>query len=75
MTYNNKCELLSCCEFFDFELKSSKIADRFKQKYCNNCKDACARYMVARSSGLDSIPKGLYPNEYDKALQILENGK
>jgi len=68
------CELLSACEFINSEIKSEKIVNRYKAKYCNNCKDACARYMVARAAGLDSISKELFPNEYDTALGIIANG-
>ncbi|MBF0099860.1 MAG: hypothetical protein HQK77_03040 [Desulfobacterales bacterium] len=73
MPIKSLCELLGSCEFFIFEMKNSIMARHFKDRYCYNCKDACARYMIARSSGLDYIPRLLYPNEYDKALEIIGN--
>ncbi len=71
MTISMKCELLINCAFFTEEMKNERIAEQFKQRYCDNCKDACARYMIARGAGLDFIPDYLYPNEYEKALEIL----
>lgn len=71
MTLQNSCELLDVCHFFISELKVESIANRFKNRYCHTCKEACAIYMVYSSMGHDAVPKDLYPNEYDRALDIL----
>lgn len=71
MTNNSTCEIIQECEFFIYEMRIESIANRFKSRYCFSCKDACARYMIFRASDLGYIPPDLYPNEYDKALDIL----
>ncbi len=65
------CELLKTCNFINIEVTSKLILKEFKKKYCLANKDLCARYMIAKSSGLDSIPLDLYPNEYDKCLELI----
>ena len=71
MVIQKPCELLDICSFFIYEIKVESIAHRFKDRYCNSCKEACAIYMIYSSSGPSSIPRDLYPNEYDRALEIL----
>lgn len=68
---DDSCELLKTCSFFVVEVKSPALAEEFKRKYCNQNKELCARYMIAKEVGLDKIPPALYPNEYDKALDII----
>lgn len=72
---DNSCELLSSCSFFVVEVKSPALAEEFKRKYCNGNKEACSRYMIAKEVGLALIPPALYPNEYDKALDIIHGKK
>jgi len=72
LTENNlKCEIFPCCTFFSKEIKSDLIASKFREKYCNSCKEACARYIVLSAKSIDHVPDDLFPNEYDKALKIL----
>lgn len=67
----NTCERLDVCSFFLYEMKVESIANRFKNKYCHTCKEACAIYMIVSEMGQDAVPQDLYPNEYDRALDIL----
>lgn len=71
MTIVTICELLEHCSFFIHEMTIESIAHRFKERYCRSCKEACAIYMIYSSCGLDAVPSDLYPNEYDRALDIL----
>jgi len=71
MTLQTACELMEVCSFLIYEMKVVSIANRFKARYCRSCKDACAIYMVYTSCGEGAIPGDLYPNEYDRALDIL----
>ena len=73
MSQSEICERLSFCDFFVSEIKVESIAKRYKEKYCYSCKDACAIYMVFSAKGNDHIPTDLYPNEYDKALNIISH--
>lgn len=70
---DKSCELLKTCAFFVHEVKSAALAEQFKKKFCKENKEACARYMIAKAAGLDKIPPDLYPNEFDKALDIINN--
>lgn len=71
MTVLSTCELLDRCSFFIHEMRIESIAHRFKERYCHSCKEACAIYMVYSACGLAKVPLDLYPNEYDRALDIL----
>lgn len=71
MTLQQVCERIDVCSFFIYEMKVGSIAHRFKERYCRSCKEACAIYMVFSSCGENSVPRDLYPNEYDRALDIL----
>jgi len=68
---DNSCELLKTCSFFVVEVKNAALAEKFKRSFCYNNKESCARYMIAKAAGLDNIPDALYPNEFDKALDII----
>ena len=68
---DDSCELLKTCSFFVLEVKSAALAEQFKKKFCCENKESCARYMIAKAAGLDKIPPALYPNEFDKALDII----
>jgi hypothetical protein len=71
MANQNTCELLDTCYFFRYEMHVESIANRFKNRYCHSCKEACAIYMVYSAMGSEALPRDLYPNEYDRALSIL----
>jgi hypothetical protein len=71
MQQDQLCELFDKCSFFINEIRITSIALRFKERYCLSCKEACALYMVYSSMGQHYIPKDLYPNEYDRALNIM----
>lgn len=71
MTRLNTCERLGICDFFIYEMKVDSIAGRFKRRYCHSCKEACAIYMIYSALGASFIPRDLYPNEYNRALDIL----
>ncbi|MDM8538203.1 hypothetical protein QUF70_15730 [Desulfobacterales bacterium HSG17] len=68
---NKECELYKACSFMQHEIKNSTIIKSFHEKYCTTNKETCSRYMIAYECGLRFIPEDLFPNEYDKALQII----
>jgi hypothetical protein len=66
------CERLNKCPFFRDKLSfMPKTAATMKQIYCHGEKTGCGRYMVA-SHGL-LIPSDLFPNDYERALKILDS--
>ena len=44
-----------------------------KRNYCKNDPSKCARYMVFKA--LRNVPIDLYPDEIEKAKEILKEGK
>lgn len=67
------CEELRTCPFFTDQMASLPMsAAALKQSYCRGDKTACARYLVA-AKGIP-VPKDLFSNERDRALQILSHG-
>ncbi|GAB6094428.1 hypothetical protein JCM14469_06800 [Desulfatiferula olefinivorans] len=67
------CEFMETCRFFIDEMTIESIAVRFRQRYCLSCKEACAVYMVRSALGEAATPPRLYPNEYDRALDLLSS--
>ncbi len=67
------CELTKACMFNNRKIDKlpDSILNSFVEKYCKNCKDACALYMLARETGLNYIPQDMFPNEYGRALDII----
>ncbi|MFX1374343.1 MAG: hypothetical protein ACFFA0_00885 [Promethearchaeota archaeon] len=48
-----------------------KTADLFKQKYCKTNYITCARYIVAQSLGKEKVPKDLFPNQVERAKNLI----
>lgn len=72
---NSVCDISIACKFYinGANRLAPSIAEAYRKKYCHNCKDACAIYMIAKHAGLDYIPVSFFPNEYDKVLDIIKN--
>jgi len=71
------CECLPKCPFFNDNMsKMPAISNLLKKKFCQGDKSDCARHMVFRSVGKEFVPKDLYPNDNNTALEIIKkNGK
>jgi hypothetical protein len=69
------CELLSTCVFFnDMMSNMPSTSNIFKIVYCNGNNSNCARYMVRKELGKDRVPADLFPNQTDKARDIISKG-
>ena len=69
------CECINACPFFNDKMASmSAIADMMKRKYCQGDNSACARYMVRRTLGKEKVPTDLFPNQVDRARQMVGAG-
>lgn len=70
------CASLPRCIFFNDKMASMPVAtDMMKKKYCRADFQACARYMVLAALGREQVPLDLYPNQADRAKQIIAQSK
>jgi len=68
----DECECKNGCPFFNDKMKDTEgIGAMYKKKYCNGDKLQCARYMVFKKLGKQSVPANMYPNMNDQAKKIL----
>ncbi len=66
------CECLKGCIFFNDKMKDvGGIGAMFKKRYCLGDNTQCARYMVFKKLGKPAVPSDLYPNQQDRAKQLL----
>ena len=66
------CEVLERCPFFNDVMQSMPDhAELFKQLYCHGGNDICARYMVFKKLGKESVPQDMFPNEVTRANTML----
>jgi hypothetical protein len=69
------CELLQTCIFFNDKMANMpSTASLFKQDYCQNNFEACARYKVAKALGRLKVPADLFPNQQHRAQDIISLG-
>lgn len=66
------CECLAGCPFFNDKMASKpSLANLMKKQYCHDDFNSCARHQVFLVLGKEAVPKDLYPNQTDKAREIL----
>ena len=67
-----QCECVPGCIFFNDKMAQMPIvADRMKQRYCLGDNDHCARHMVMKKLGKQSVPPDLYPSQIERASAII----
>jgi len=67
------CVVLSGCPFFnDKMVNAPKTAEMLKRRYCLDDYASCARYMVFSGKGKEYVPADLFPNQQDRAGEILK---
>jgi hypothetical protein len=47
-------------------------AEVYKKIYCQQDFEKCARYQVVQRLGREFVPPNLYPNEQERAGQLIE---
>jgi len=68
------CECLSGCPFFNDKMANMPaMKEMFKRNYCMSDYTNCARYMIFKDLGKQAVPSNLFPNQKEKALEILKN--
>ena len=71
-----KCELIEKCLFFnDLMERMPATANMMKKRYCLNDNLQCARYTVFKALGREKVPKDLFPNQIEKAQEIIKREK
>ncbi len=69
-----ECEFINKCPFFNSQLADDEETREFmKEKYCKTNNLNCARYMIALAVGSEAVPENLYPNEKEKAYEIISS--
>jgi hypothetical protein len=69
------CSLIKTCIFFNDKMADiPSTAEIFKNLYCKNDFDDCARMIVVKALGREKVPADLFPNQSAKALEIVKNG-
>jgi len=67
------CENIKGCPFFNDRLDNMPaLASMYKKNYCEGEYEKCARYVVCKKLGKEGVPDNLFPNQMDKAMEILE---
>jgi hypothetical protein len=69
----SECEFLGGCPFFNDKMKEQPgMTQILKKKYCTGEeKNNCARMMIRTALGKEKVPMDLYPNQIEKAKNIL----
>ncbi len=68
-----QCERLPHCPFFDGRMKAMPAnATLIKSTLCEKTdRPNCARYLVFKARGVDAVPPDLFPNQLDRAAELL----
>ena len=70
-----ECELLSSCPFFQDKMANMPAtAEMLKGRYCRKDNSRCARFMVFKALGREKVPADLFPNQVEKAQEIIAIG-
>lgn len=70
----DNCALAEKCIFFnDLMHNMPSTAAVYKKIYCQQDFAKCARYLVCQGKGRDKVPADLFPNQLERAEQILNS--
>lgn len=68
----SECPSLPKCPFFHDKMANKPAtANLMKAKYCQTDNSQCARWKVAQAKLPTGVPPDLFPNEMEKALELL----
>ncbi len=66
------CDCLTGCPFFNDRMKDMEgSASLFKARYCQGDYMRCARHLVKEALGKPSVPADMYPNQQDRAREMI----
>ena len=69
-----ECPVLGKCPFFNDQMANMpSVTIWLKRKYCTSSDfSSCARYRIREAQGAAKVPPDLFPNEQDRAKEILQ---
>ncbi len=71
-----ECENLAGCPFFNSRMANMPVtAEMIKRKLCKGDFNNCARYIVSKAVGKEYVPLNLFPNQLDRAEEIINEVK
>jgi hypothetical protein len=69
-----RCELIESCIFFNDQMANMPSTSAvYKKIYCEQDWATCGRYMVFKTIGREHVPKDLFPNQSDRAADIIKS--
>ena len=69
----SQCELTATCIFFNDQMANMpSTAAVYKKLYCEKDFENCGRYQVFKAIGRENVPKDLFPNQGDRAKEIIK---
>lgn len=71
------CPRMEHCIFFNDEMgdKPDIVSQSFKLRFCRGSNENCARWRVFSAMGEELVPRDLYPNQEERAVEILVKNK
>ncbi len=68
-----ECPLLKTCVFFQDKMQNMPAtANIMKKRYCLEDNSKCARFMIVNALGREKVPADLFPNQYDRAEELIK---
>jgi hypothetical protein len=68
------CECLEGCPFFNDRMAHKPAtSEMFKKAYCRGSNIQCARYIVFSTLGKEAVPIDLFPNQIDRAYDVINS--
>ncbi len=69
------CPHIEMCSLFHRTLADlPALATIYRNLYCRDRPDVCARYLIMEKLGRDKVPSSLYPNQIDRADRLIRAG-
>jgi hypothetical protein len=69
-----ECDIIKECPFYnDRMLNMPAFSNSMKKIFCHVDNSDCARHMIKETLGLMKIPHDLFPNESERAREIIKN--
>lgn len=68
-----ECKYLKDCPFFNDKMELLiSVAEIYKKNYCHDDFSKCARHMIIKKLGRQSVPHDMFPYDKHRAKEILK---